>query len=86
MDSEKYLLAKELKEKIESVKYRIHQIEVLLPCCGLSCEIDGTPPNKFRRTNKYTSPNKEFIKKLLESDLEKLSSELISLTNQFDKI
>lgn len=86
MVSDKYKIAKELTDKIESTEYKIRHIDKLLGSCGLGCKIGGTPKNTFQRLGDYSSYNKEFIKNLLEDDKKKLNTELEILKKQFNEL
>lgn len=83
METEKFKIAKEISDKINSIEGKILQIDRLINSCGLSCEISGTLRNSFNKCIPYISYSKDTIIYILQNDKMLLISELDQLKKDF---
>lgn len=86
MTKEEFDLAKATSNKIDKKEQDFSTINRLLGSCGLSAYIDGTPKNQFRKALGHICYDKELIKKVLESERDKITNELTELKKQFEDI
>lgn len=86
MNKEIFDKAKSLDEHIASLKVKINLLNKLLSCCGLSCEITGTPSQSFTKTNPYKILHPSTIKKLLQDELLSKTTTLEQVQKEFDEL
>lgn len=86
MNDTSFQKIKEIKDAIEDKTSKKYQLEKLLSCCGLSCEVSGTPRATFTRMGAYKIFNSDSIKRMLSEELLTVTTQLEALQKVFNKL